>query len=484
MSLEQRTHSLEAMADGRLDLLVIGGGIVGAGVARDAAMRCIRTGLVEQYDFAAGTSSRSSRLLHGGIRYLAQGDIRLVREASVEKRVLATIAPHLASPLAFVFPTFSDQRDWRLWQLKIGVKLYDALCGWRNLGDSQWLSREQVSGMLPGIRQDELAGAVRYYDGLTNDARLVIDTLRSAERHGAFLANHVRFEKAERQGDSWQCELSDVISGKTITVRTRWLITAAGAWSDRVPNSTLPMRLTKGVHLVIPGERLPVKDAVVMTERKRVLFAIPWGKRTILGTTDTDLVGRVEDVRCERGDIEYILSIVNRNFPAADISEADVLSTWAGVRPLVAQAGQPSEVSRSHEIRKVQQDWLEIGGGKLTTYRLIAQEAVDRVAPAILGARGDCRTAQEALVSPAEAEGISTTIPPAVSEFAVQHYCRNEWALHLEDVMLRRSSWHYYEDEPAQIAEQVSGWMAKALGWDAETAAKERAAYGVHATMV
>ena len=184
---------LEGMAARPLDVLVIGGGIVGAGIARDAAMRGLRVGLVEQYDFAAGTSSRSSRLLHGGLRYLAQGRIGLVREASLEKLVLHRIAPHLAEPLPFLFPSYRGT-PWPLWQLRIGVKFYDLLCGGRNVGRSQWLSKAEVAAQVPGLAQAGLKGAVRYFDGLTNDARLVIDTLRSASKHGAMLQNYCRLE--------------------------------------------------------------------------------------------------------------------------------------------------------------------------------------------------------------------------------------------------------------------------------------------------
>ena len=182
-SEQSRTERADALAAEPLDILVVGGGIVGAGVARDAAMRGLRVGLVEQHDFAYGTSSRSSRLLHGGLRYLAQGRLRLVYQASHEKRILHRIAPHLAEPLAFVFPTYRGS-GWPLWKMRIGVKLYDLLCGGQNLGPSAGLGREQTLGLLPGLLEESLTGAVRYFDGLTNDARLVLDTLRSAARHG------------------------------------------------------------------------------------------------------------------------------------------------------------------------------------------------------------------------------------------------------------------------------------------------------------
>ena len=203
-----------------LDLLVIGGGIVGSCVARDAAMRGLRTGLVEQHDFAFGTSSRSSRLLHGGIRYLAQGKIGLVREASVEKTVLHEIAPHLAIPLPFVFPTYRQNKAWKLWQLMIGEKLYDLLCGGRNLGHSSWLDERETLRTVPGLSADGLAGAVRYFDGFTNDARLVLDTLRSAAKHGAMVLNQARYLRATRD-DLWHVEVQDQLTGTSFAISTR-----------------------------------------------------------------------------------------------------------------------------------------------------------------------------------------------------------------------------------------------------------------------
>ena len=208
-----RTEAIDALAAETLDLLVIGGGITGAGAVRDAAMRGLRAGLVEQHDFAFGSSSRSARLLHGGIRYLAQGNIRLVRQASLEKVIVHRIAPHIALPLPFIFPTYKGT-PWPKWQLRIGVKLYDMLCGGRNLGQSRALSTDDVKKYLPGISQEQLTGGVRYFDGLTNDARLVIDTLRSAARNGALLGNYCKFEDAHPESDIWLCSIRDILGQK------------------------------------------------------------------------------------------------------------------------------------------------------------------------------------------------------------------------------------------------------------------------------
>jgi glycerol-3-phosphate dehydrogenase len=456
------------LADGTLDALIVGGGIVGAGIARDAAMRGLRVGLVEQYDLASGTSSRSSRLLHGGLRYLAQGRIMLVGEASREKRVLHRIAPHLAEPLAFVFPAYRGG-PWPLWQLRIGVRAYDLLCGGRNLGPSSTMGRDKLLAHVPGLNPERLRGAVRYYDGLTNDARLVLDTLRSAAAHGATIANYVRWERADREGPRgpWRCEARDALSGDCFDVRARWIVNAAGPWAAGLPQSGVRLRLTKGVHLVIDRCRLPVPDAMVLTEGRRILFAIPWGRRVVLGTTDTEFDGPPEHARTDPADVAYVLGVVNRAFPAAALGAADVRATWAGVRPLIAsRRGRPSEISRAHVIRVPQPGWIDVAGGKLTTYRLIAEQAVDRIARRLKLRSRPCRTAEERLLPPEVAGDTSGVLPPEARPEIIEHYCRNEWAVHLDDVMVRRTSWHYYEDDPAGLAGRVAEWMAAALGWE------------------
>jgi glycerol-3-phosphate dehydrogenase len=472
-----RAAAIDRLIEQPLDVLVVGGGIVGAGVARDAALRGLCVGMVEQHDLAFGTSSRSSRLLHGGLRYLAQGRIRLVHEASREKRILHRIAPQLAEPLAFVFPAYRG--DWPLWKLRLGVKLYDLLCGGRNLGRSTALSRVDTAANLPGVNTEGLAGAVRYFDGLTNDAGLVIDTLRSASAAGATVMNYVRLEDATPGSHGWECRMADLLAGRSFSVTTRTVVNATGPWSPRVPHSSIRLRLTKGVHLVIDRGRLPLPDAMVMTEGNRILFAIPWGHRMILGTTDTDYDGPIEAVRTEPAEINYILGVVNRAFPSAKLAPDDVRATWAGLRPLVADTrGRPSDISRAHVIRMPESGWIDVAGGKLTTYRLIAEQVIDR-ALAHLGRQAvPCRTAEEPLLVPSNATGQGSTIlPPPVSFDVVDDCCEHRWAVHLDDVMTRRTGWHYYEDDPARIAELVAQRMATVFGWDAERTEAELARY-------
>ena len=507
---EQRAVAFTRLADSGFDVLIIGGGIVGAGIARDAALRGLKTALVEQHDFAFGTSSRSSRLLHGGLRYLAQGRLGLVREASVEKTILHRIAPHLSAPLPFLFPTYRSAPDWRLWQLKLGVKIYDLLCGGHNLGRSTWLDPAAVMRKVPGLKSDDLSGAVRYFDAFTNDARLVLDTLRSAARAGAVLVNYCRFTDAQRNaglrpgsdsrlaetgrvgdrrslptgsGDEdnlWTCEVEDVMTRKVFSARARTVVNATGPWADGLPHSRVKLRVTKGVHLVVERSRVPVPETVVMTAGKRILFAIPWGERTILGTTDTDYQGSADRVMAGRAEVDYLLKITNQFFPDAALTAADVISTWAGLRPLLADPhGQPSDLSRSHEITNPEPGWWDVAGGKLTTHRLMAEQAVDRIVKSLNQAgesplsAAACRTAEEPLRLAGEAQNVSGILPPEFCRRVVEQCCAQEWVVHLDDVMVRRTGWQRYHRDADAKAEQVAGWMAELFGWtDAQRAAE------------
>jgi glycerol-3-phosphate dehydrogenase len=421
-------------------------------------------------------------LLHGGLRYLAQGRIGLVRQASVEKTIIHRIAPHLAEPLPFIFPTYCYNRDWALWQMKIGVKLYDLLCGGRNLGKSTWLNTDQVLSRVPALDSAGLSGAVRYYDGFTNDARLTLDTLRSAQHHGAGLANYCRFVGANRAG-LWECALQDMESGRSLEVRAHTVVNATGAWAEGVPHSRVKLRLTKGIHLVVDRRRVPVSETVVMTEGKRILFAIPWGLRTILGTTDTDYNGPLDQVTADVADVKYVLRITNRVFHQANLVPQDVISAWAGLRPLLANPnGKPSDISRAHQIRSPEPGWWDVAGGKLTTYRLIAEQAVDRVLHRLTRTRvvqrelRPCRTAEEPLL-PADTEPQSGVLPPEFHRCAVEHYCAHEWAVHLDDVMLRRTGWDYYHPDAAQKARFVADWMGELCGWSNAQRAAELERY-------
>jgi glycerol-3-phosphate dehydrogenase len=473
-----REETLHALTCERLDVLVMGGGIVGAGVARDAAMRGLRVGLMEQYDFAFGTSSRSSRLLHGGLRYLAQGRLGLVREASREKLILQRIAPHLVQPLAFLFPAYNKRKP-RLWQLAAGVKIYDLLCGRAPFEPSRSLDAGSALRRAPGLRADGLRGAVRYYDALTNDSRLVIDTLRGAANHGASVCNYLRAEGVERKPDFWLVRGSDLHGGQSVEISARCVVNATGAWAERFAQTRLRLRPTKGIHAAIERERLPVRDAVAFADGRRLLFAIPWGERVILGTTDTDYGGSPDDVGVNREEIDYLLAAVNDLFPGAGLRTEDVRSAWAGVRPLIADTrGDPSDISRAHAVYTHPSGWIDVAGGKLTTYRLIAEQIVDRTFRFLGRRRGVCATAREPLLDPGEVCLFSSVVPPEPSEEVVWRFCEKEWALHLGDVMIRRSSWQHYRKDAELLASRVAGWMAQALGWGPGRTANEFERYG------
>ncbi|HEX2100896.1 MAG TPA: glycerol-3-phosphate dehydrogenase/oxidase, partial [Candidatus Synoicihabitans sp.] len=398
-------------------------------------------------------------------------------EASVEKKTIRAIAPHLAEPLGFVFPAYRKTGR-PLWQLRVGVKIYDLLCGGRNFQPSRGFTREETLLSLPSLNPDGLLGSVRYFDALTNDARLVIDTLRSAAAHDAAVCNHLRFHNAYRAGDAWHCELEDQLAGETFTVHARTIVNATGPWAQQVPHSSVNLRLSKGIHVVVDRRLLPVSEAVVITEGKRILFLIPWGERVIVGTTDTDYHADPEQVRVEPSDVAYVLRTVNEFIPHLRLRENDIISSWAGLRPLIANPdGSPSDISRAHQIVSPEPGWWDVAGGKLTTYRLMAEQTVDQLGRFLRVSTRRCRTAAEPLLDPSLAAGYSGIVPPVFSREAVLHYVGHEWALHLDDVMLRRSSWHYYHMDAPRLAKQTATWMAELLGWSDAQRERELAAY-------
>ncbi len=469
-----RSERLELLQAEPLDVLILGGGIVGAGTLWAAAQQGLRAALVEQSDFAFGTSSRSTRLLHGGLRYLAQGRFGLVFEANQEKIRLSRVMPHLVKPLPFNFPSYRTS-PWPLWQLWCGVKLYDALCFGRNFQPSRAVSNEELRQIAPGLKDEGLRGGVRYFDALTNDARLVIDTLRGASIHGAIAVNYVLCKNVCRERNQWICTLVDVIAGQEFTVKAAWVVNATGPWANSFPQCRIPLRLTKGIHIVIRRERLPVSEAVVLCEKRRILFVIPWGERVVLGTTDTDYNGPLEEVWANGDDIAYVLDVVNDYFPEARLKESDLCATWAGLRPLVARGrGGPSDISRAHVIRLSQPGWVDVAGGKLTTYLLMGEHIVAKILRASGRRRRPWDRFKAILADERPLVGI---FPPEPSPTIVRRMGTEEWACHLDDVMIRRTSWHYFREDVPSLAGQVSMWMAQALGWSEAQRLRELEAY-------
>lgn len=380
------------------DILIIGGGIVGAGAARDAAMRGLRVCLVEQSDLAFGTSSRSSKLVHGGIRYLEQGEFSLVFEAVSERRVLMEIAPHLVKPLGFLFPVY-DQSKRGVFTVNLGMWLYDGLSLFRSPRIHRNLTPKDAETEEPGLIRTGLKGAPLYYDCATDDARLTLENALDAQAHGAELRTWTKLTGFMRDptGRITGAHVRDVITGIESDITAHVVLNATGPWTDSVrglsANAKPLVRPTKGVHAVVDHARLPVNNAVVCfhPDDGRVLFAIPWGDRTYIGTTDTDWQGDPAEVAADADDVRYLLSAANRYFPSANLVSEDVLSTWAGLRPLIAADGRSYNVSREHEIVVDPDGLITIAGGKLTTYRKMAAELVDR-AMAMLRLTGDVTT--------------------------------------------------------------------------------------------
>ncbi len=525
----RRGDALAALGRDTLDVLVVGGGINGAGITRDAAMRGLRVALVERGDLASGTSSRSSKLIHGGLRYLEQGDVRLVLEAVRERERLQRLAPHLVRPQEFVFPLY---RGGPLGPLKLaaGLWAYDLLAGFWNVRRHRMLSPKAVAEAEPALLRDGLCGAGQYWDCRTDDARLVLETALSAAGEGALIVSYAEVAGFVKEGGRIVgARVVDRLGGEVVA-RAQVVVNAAGPWVDRVvaldaPETPPRLRLTKGVHVVVPHERVGNRAAVVLSAvaDRRVMFVIPWGAHTLVGTTDTDHPGGPDvPPTVEPSDVCYLLDTVNHYFPAARLASGDVVSAFAGLRPLIAPRGKatmsPSAVSREEEVFTSPSGLISIAGGKLTTYRLVAKTVVDRVVDA-LRAAGDRRRFQRSRTGEVPLPG--GAVPPAtlaaalsrdghgVAPAVIDHLAgrygsrldevlglvardqrlgepivaglpdpraevveavEREWALTLEDVMRRRTQVALRDASAgAAAADDVAALMARPLGWDEET---------------
>jgi glycerol-3-phosphate dehydrogenase len=409
LSPQVRQRNIERLQTEVFDVLVVGGGINGAAVARDAAMRGLRVAMIEKGDFASGTSSKSSKLIHGGIRYLQHGDLRLVRVACRERDLLRRqLAPHLVAPLAFLFPVYRGDPV-GIATLGLGMWLYDLLAVFRNIRVHRMLSAKRLFAVEPGLRQPGLRGAALYYDCFTDDARLTIETVLAAHEEGAVVTNYLELKEFTKQdGRIVGAVLQDRRTGAGLDVRARCTVNVTGPWADRIRQLDDPaaqpfLRLTKGAHIIVPHARLPIVRAIVMhsPRDKRVLFAIPWNDHALIGTTDTDFNGSQDDVQADEQDIDYLLEAANWFFPSAKLGVGDVVSSFAGLRPLVADGdtADPSAVSREEQIFEAPSGLITLGGGKLTTHRLIAAEIVDIVAQR-LGLQRRGRTASRTASKP------------------------------------------------------------------------------------
>ncbi len=477
----RRAHRLQALAAERFDVVVIGGGITGAGVARDAARRGLRVALVEAEDFAAGTSSRSSRLIHGGVRYLEHGYLHLVWESSRERRRLLQHAPHLVRPLQFTWPVYRGARVKR-WQLAAALTMYDALAMFRNVGRHRRLGATGVLEHEPSLAREGLLGGATYWDAATDDSRLTLANVLDAAANGAVVMNHAPVRSlsyASPNGPADGVILQDLLGGASVHVRARLVISCVGPWTDeiaRLEDSAAgpAVRGTKGVHIAVPASRVGNVAAVTMTspDDGRVMFTLPAsGGMTIIGTTDTATDEHPASVRASRADVRYLLSACNRFFPEARLTEGDVVSAWAGIRPLVAKGntGDPSSASREHAVRLSARGVLTATGGKLTTYRAQAQQIVDAALKQLGISARACDTATAPLpAARPEQKGSDVRLVAELGwrESDVDQAVTQEFAESLADVMIRRTFLAFeLKDQGRAIATRIARRMAPHLGW-------------------
>ena len=368
------------------DLVVIGWGITGAGIALDAASRGLKTCLVEKNDFSSGTSSKSTKLIHGGLRYLKQLDIGLVRESGTERAVVHKLAPHLCLPEKMLLPLI-EGGTFGKFSTSLGLWVYDFLANVDKDDKRQMLSSKEASLKEPLLDQSNLKGAGYYAEYRTDDARLTIEILKKAATYGAVALNYCEvtgFAYEDEKISGVHC--SDHLTGESFSISARKIVSAGGPWVDHLRkfNNSLTVKrlhLTKGVHIVVPHDRLPLQQSVYFdVPDGRMIFAIPRGKVTYIGTTDTTYTGHLDRVVATVADLEYLLRAVNNMFPSANIGRYDVISNWAGLRPLIHEDGKsPSELSRKDEIFEAEDGLLSIAGGKLTGYRKMAERIVDKV---------------------------------------------------------------------------------------------------------
>lgn len=401
-SWHERKENLEKIEGHKFDLCVIGGGITGAGVARDAAMRGLDVLLVESSDFASGTSSRSSKLIHGGIRYLENLEFHLVFEALSERSKLFSMAPHLVHPLRFLIPLYKSSRV-PPWKMGLGLWLYDALALFRTPEMHQLLSVKETEKLIPALSSKDLNASFIYSDAYMDDDRLVLETLRSANEAGATLINYCKALEPmnDSSGKINRLKIRDEVSGKNLNIEFSQLVSTVGPWTDIVGKSLNQkwksiLRPTKGVHLTFRKEDFSIPNAVVMATEQRIVFAIPRHEMVILGTTDTDFKGDPSAVRVEESDVAYLLGVVRKYFPKLDLKKENIVSSYAGVRPLVNDgADNEGKVSREHTIFRDETGVVYAAGGKYTTYRQMSEDIVDEViAPLTMEAKSRLSSCQ------------------------------------------------------------------------------------------
>ncbi|MGH3830301.1 MAG: glycerol-3-phosphate dehydrogenase/oxidase [Pseudonocardiaceae bacterium] len=517
LSPVRRVADWRRLAEERFDVVVIGGGVVGCGAALDAATRGLTVALVEARDLASGTSSRSSKLFHGGLRYLEQREFGLVREALRERELMLTrLAPHLVKPVSFLYPL--AHRLWERPYVAAGLALYQTLGGARSVPGQRHLTRAGTLRLAPALRRDTLVGGVRYYDAITDDARHTLTVARTAAVYGAAVRSSTQVIGFLREADRIRgVRVRDCETGEETDVRAHAVLNCTGVWTDELQRLSgergrFRVQPSKGVHIVVPRDRIVSDSGLILRTATSVLFVIPWRNHWIVGTTDTGWNLDLAHPAATRADIDYLLDTVNTVL-ATPLSECDIEGVYAGLRPLLAgESEQSSTLSREHAVARVAPGLVAIAGGKYTTYRVMAADAVDaavpdlpgRVAPSItdqvplLGADGyhalvnqtDALAARHGL-HPSRLRHLLDRYGSAVHQLLalaadrrellaplraspdylrveVVHAASHEGALHLEDVLTRRTRISIeYPHRGEACAEDVAELMGEVLGWSA-----------------
>ncbi len=523
LDAEYRAQSWQRMREG-VDVLVVGGGVTGAGVALDAALRGLSVGLVEQRDFAAGTSSRSSKLVHGGLRYLEQLNFGLVREALRERALLLDrLAPHLVTPLPFLYPL--AHKVWERPYVGAGLTLYDTLGGIQpSVPRHSHLTKSAALKAFPSLRPEILAGAIRYHDAQVDDARHTLELARTAAAHGASLVSAARVTEIVRDGERVVgAKVTDAMTGESHDIPAKVVVNATGVWAGLTEQlagieNPIRMRPSKGVHIVVPQDRIDASLALITKTSTSVLFVLPWGRSWVIGTTDTTWHHDLSHPSATHADLHYLLGQANAAL-TSDLTESDVIGLYAGLRPLVDTEGlSESEISREHTVRRPVPGLVTIAGGKYTTYRVMAEDTVDACAedlfpddpkqlPASTSAEvplvGACEPADylveiagspgtenispehldrlahrygrllpELLLHVDDEPELAAEVPGGAGTLAVEivHAATHEGALHVEDVLTRRTRLYLEAGDRGLVAARhAAHLMGDVLGWDDAT---------------
>jgi len=519
----KRNIDLQFLSETTFDVVIIGGGITGAGVMRDAARRGLRTLLLEKGDFASGTSSKSGKLIHGGLRYLRYGHLKLVFESCQERVLLMrNVAPHIITPVRFFLPFYPFSKT-PLWLAAIGLFVYDLLSSFKNIGHFKIFSLKNIKSIAPFLQRQELKGVLAYYDGFCPDFRLVIDSLKDGQASGGLALNYMEVKSIIKSKSGFEIEVFDSIQNKNLLIRSLTVVNAAGAWADKILDLSFEKRrfglkLTEGIHLLLSNSKLQLKGTIALEAPQdgRNLYFIPWGEKVLVGTTDRYNASDADHLQVSKEQVDYLLQAVEKYFPAANITQKDIEAVTIGVRPLIGsdQGVKEEKISRDHQLMLSKEGMISLCGGKLTTYRKMAEQAVDILVKNFFFARkieranthlpisgGDLASLDlesikaqhsqnhkaidilyrrygsnllKVLALAKEDSEISSPVDALLSISEIRYMIREEWAFHLEDILMRRSDIYYLAKENGfPHLEFYSKIMQQELAWDEPTRINE-----------